>query len=57
MFGKRYPNCVKKKKTRKEEYVMEKSCGDRDEYGDRENFNNMKTKEKKKNLSSNTKDV
>ena len=56
MFGKRYPNCVKKKKTRKEEYVMEKSCGDRDEYGDKKGGPTISTKEKKKNLSSNTKD-
>jgi len=56
MFGKRYPNCVKKKKTRKEEYVMEKSCGDRDEYGDKKGGPTISAKEKKKNLSSNTKD-
>ena len=56
MFGKRYPNCVKKKKTRKEEYVMEKSCGDRDEYGDKKGGPTISAKAKKKNLSSNTKD-
>jgi len=56
MFGKRYPNCVKKKKTRKEEYVMEKSCGDRDEYGDKKGGPTISAKDKKKNLSSNTKD-
>ena len=47
MFGKRYPNCVKKKKTRKEEYVMEKSCGDRDEYGVKKGGPTISAKEKK----------